>query len=104
MVRITHPFHPLYGREYRLVTYRKNWGEDRLYFHNEEGRLVGVPAHWTDFFGLDPFQEVAAGDQRAQPGVLQLLGSPEYPPMDAKDRQVPSRQCEAAAVMSNSVP
>jgi hypothetical protein len=73
MVKITHPFHPLYGREYRLITYRKNWGEDRLYFHSEEGRLVGIPAHWTDFFGLDPFQEVAAGRAHFRPGDLLVL-------------------------------
>ena len=73
MVRITHPFHPLCGREYRLITYRKNWGEDRLYFHNEEGRLVGIPVHWTDFFGLDAFQEVAAGRAHFRPEELLVL-------------------------------
>jgi uncharacterized protein DUF5372 len=61
MVRITHPFHPLFGREYGLVTYRKTWGEDRVYFHNEAGQFVGLPAHWTDFYPADPFLVVAAG-------------------------------------------
>ena len=73
MVRITHPFHPLFGREYGLVSYRNAWGEDRVYFHNEAGKLIGVPAHWTDFFPVDPFQVVAAGRSLFRPTELQLL-------------------------------
>jgi transposase len=33
---VTHPFHPLHGREFSLVTYRHNWGENRVYFHQGE--------------------------------------------------------------------
>jgi len=73
MVRITHPFHPLFGREYGLVTHKKTWGEDRVYFHNELGQLVGLPAHWTDFFPVDPFQVVAAGRAHLRPRELLLL-------------------------------
>src|ERR1700692_2292223 len=40
---ITHPHHPLRGQKFRLVTYRHNWGEDRVYFHNAEGRLSSIP-------------------------------------------------------------
>ena len=73
MVRITHPFHPLFGQEYELVTYRKNWGEDRVYVHNEAGELVGMPVHWTDFFPVDPFHVVAAGQSLFRPADLLLL-------------------------------
>lgn len=73
MVRITHAYHPLSGRQYRLVTHRKNWGEDRVYFEDEVGRLVGVPARWTDIFGVDPFKEVAAGRAHFRPADLLLL-------------------------------
>src|SRR5208282_4812472 len=31
--RVTHPFHPLCGREFTLVTYRRDWGGHRVYFH-----------------------------------------------------------------------
>ncbi|MGO9975990.1 MAG: DUF5372 family protein, partial [Solirubrobacteraceae bacterium] len=27
-VRVTHPFHPLCGREFEFVRQKKNWGED----------------------------------------------------------------------------
>ena len=58
---MTHPFHPLCGREYALVTYRHNWGEDRAYYHDDEGRLRSVPAEWTSLGADDPFVVVAAG-------------------------------------------
>jgi hypothetical protein len=59
--RVTHPFHPLYGREFTLLTFRLNWGEQRVYFHDDAGRLVALPAHWTSIFPADPFVLCAAG-------------------------------------------
>ena len=59
--RITHPFHPLCGREFTLVTFRLNWGEQRVYFHDDTGRLIGLPAQWTDVFPADPFVAISAG-------------------------------------------
>jgi hypothetical protein len=44
---VTHPFHPLCGRELSLVTYRHNWRERRVYFHDEQGRLTSLPVSWT---------------------------------------------------------
>lgn len=58
---MTHPFHPLCGREYDLVTYRHNWSESRAYFHDDQGRLKSVPADWTSLGADDPFVVVAAG-------------------------------------------
>jgi hypothetical protein len=58
---VTHPFHPLQGREFALVTYRHNWGEDRVYFHDERGNLTSLPASWTSVGAKDPFREIAAG-------------------------------------------
>ena len=43
------------------MTYRHNWAEDRVYYYAEDGRLVSVPAAWTDVFPLDPFVAVSAG-------------------------------------------
>jgi hypothetical protein len=58
---VTHPFHPLYGREFELVTYRQNWGEDRVYFHDDEGRLRALSASWTSLAADDPFVAVSGG-------------------------------------------
>jgi Family of unknown function (DUF5372) len=43
------------------VTYRRNWGEHRVYFHDDTGRLVSLPALWTSVFPADPFVAVSAG-------------------------------------------
>jgi len=58
---VTHPFHPLLGREFKIVTVRQNWGEHRVYYHDEDKRLRSIPAAWTSVFGEDPFVMVAAG-------------------------------------------
>lgn len=59
--RVTHPFHPLFGREFELLEYRNNWGEDRVYFHAAEGQVRSMLASFTDAGGLDPFVSIAAG-------------------------------------------
>jgi hypothetical protein len=43
------------------VTYRHNWGEHRVYFHDDSVRLVSLPAQWTSLLSLDPFVAIAAG-------------------------------------------
>jgi hypothetical protein len=43
------------------VTYRNNWGEQRVYFHDADGRLTALPAAWTDVFSPDPFVVISAG-------------------------------------------
>jgi hypothetical protein len=69
---VTHPFHPLYGREFELVVYRQNWGEDRVHLHDESGVLFSLPAGWTDAAAADPFVVIAAG--RCPFTVAGLLG------------------------------
>jgi len=58
---IIHPHHPLKGQEFKLVTYRHNWGEDRVYFHDAKGRLNSIPACWTTVVAPDPFVAMAGG-------------------------------------------
>ena len=58
---ITHPFHPLRGREFELVDSRWSWGKEWMYCADDEGRLFAVPAQWTDRAQPDPFVMVAAG-------------------------------------------
>ena len=58
---MTHPFHPLYGRDFEFVVHRQNWGEDRVHLHDENGQLFSLPAGWTDAAAPDPFVVVAAG-------------------------------------------
>ena len=44
-----------------MVACRSNWGEDRVYFHDEHGRLCSMPARWTDRAPVDPFLVAAGG-------------------------------------------
>lgn len=45
---MTHRFHPLFGRDFEFVTYRQNWGEDRVHLHDANGELFSLPAGWTE--------------------------------------------------------
>jgi hypothetical protein len=58
---VTHPFHPLAGRDFEFVEHRQNWGEDRVHLHDENGQLFSLPAGWTDAAAADPFVVIAAG-------------------------------------------
>jgi len=59
--RVTHPYHPLFQQEFELVSYRQNWGEDRVWFQDKVGRLHSLPTSWTDVGAVDPFVAIAAG-------------------------------------------
>ena len=58
---MTHPFHPLCGRDFEFVAYRQNWGEDRVHLRDADGQLFSLPAGWTDVVAADPFVVIAAG-------------------------------------------
>ena len=41
------------------MTYRHNWGEDRVSFHDAAGHWTSVPAAWTTVLPQDPFVVMA---------------------------------------------
>jgi hypothetical protein len=59
--RVTHPYHPLFQQEFELVSYRQDWGEDRVWFQDKLGSLHSLPTSWTDVGAVDPFVALAAG-------------------------------------------
>ncbi len=61
LFRVVHPYHPLGGQEFQLVTYKHTWGEHRVYFHDQKGELRSLPARWTSVAAKDPFVELSAG-------------------------------------------
>ena len=73
--RVTHPFHPLRGREFEVLDERWSWGKEWLYCSDDDGRLFAVPAQWTDRAQPDPFVVVAAG--RACSRMEDLVGLAE---------------------------
>ncbi len=70
-MRITHPFHPLYGREYEYFRERRAWGEERVYVKDEHGVVHSLPCAWTSAAAADPFVVIAAGRCRVR--VVDLL-------------------------------
>jgi len=70
VVRITHPFHPLSGKQFDLVEHRCIFAESYLYFHDECGYLRVIPAVWTDFVKADVQVEMAGGRSPLHAGCL----------------------------------
>jgi hypothetical protein len=58
---ITHPFHPLCGKQFVLATRRQAWGEDRINYFNSQGKLCSILAAWTSLANKDYFLEASAG-------------------------------------------
>ena len=52
------------------MTCRQNWGEDRVYFHDEEKRLRSIPRQWTSLRTPDLFVEVSDGRSAFRVGDL----------------------------------
>ncbi len=69
--QITHPYHPLTGREFGLVTWRRNWSEDRVYFLDDDERLRSLPSQWTSLAPEDP--AMAMGVESAHFRLAELL-------------------------------
>lgn len=59
--RITHPFHPLFGAEYELVTRKLTWGEDRVFYYDSGGKLKSLLTNVTDVSSKDAFDRISAG-------------------------------------------
>ena len=59
--RVTHPFHPLHGQRFPLITIRHNWGNDRVCYRDQDGQLASLPAGWTDVVAPDPVVALSAG-------------------------------------------
>ena len=58
---MTHPFHPLLGREFVFLAMRQTWSEDRVFVLDENGRQCSFPVGWTDAVEPDVFVSFAAG-------------------------------------------
>jgi Family of unknown function (DUF5372) len=61
MVRVTHSFHPWFGREFVFLAVRQTWSEDRVFFLDSDGRQYSLPVGWTDAVEPDVFVVMAAG-------------------------------------------
>ena len=73
--RVTHPFHPLFGHQFKLVTYRNNWAERHVYYKDSKERLRCMPAEWTDIGPQDPYIALSQGRSFFRIEDLLELGS-----------------------------
>ena len=71
--RITHPFHPLCGREFEGIAFFTAFREGRVSYHDDNGLLVSLPISWTDRSGVDPFVVIANGRALFRPADLLAL-------------------------------
>lgn len=58
---MTHPYHPLCGRTFELAAQNREFGEDRVFYRDTDGRMRYLPARWTSLAVPDPFVMAAAG-------------------------------------------
>ena len=58
--RVTHPFHPLFGREFELINSSCCWGDERVFYVDETDEVRSLPARWTSIAVDDPFVVVSA--------------------------------------------
>jgi Family of unknown function (DUF5372) len=56
-----------------LVSLRHTWGEDRVFFLDEQGTQRSLPRAWTDVADPDPFVMLAAGRSSLRVADLLLL-------------------------------
>ena len=71
LVRITHPFHPLSGRQLPCVGERYNRYGMTLLLQIDDESVCSVLPQWTDVVAVDP--EIAMGGHRALFRVVDLL-------------------------------
>ena len=58
---MTHPYHPLRGQTFGLAAQNKEFGEDRVFYRDTDGRMRYLPRGWTSLAAPDPFVIAAAG-------------------------------------------
>ena len=71
LVRITHPFHPLSGKELACVGERHNRYGKRLLLRVDDATVCSVPPQWTDLAAPDP--EIVISEHRALFRLADLL-------------------------------
>ena len=61
MFRVEHPFHPMHGQVFELISCSIAWGEERVMFEDGRGCTRTLPVTWTSLAAPDPFVVMARG-------------------------------------------
>ena len=60
-VTITHPFHPLSGKELKILKTRKIEGKIFLVLQSEQIGIFNIPTEWTNYFSADQEKSIIPG-------------------------------------------
>ena len=99
---MTHPFHPLSGRQLVCVGERYNRYGKRLLLQGDDGHLCSVPPQWTDLVMPDP--EVTLGGGRALLRLADLLELAELVERLRGEHGLASRKSNHAACVKRNTP
>jgi hypothetical protein len=100
---VTHPFHPLVGRELVCVGERYNRYGVRLLLRIDDDRLCAVPPRWTDAVAPDP--EVVLGNSRGLLRVADLLGLADLVSrLVAREQRARPRNANDVATVTSTTP
>ncbi len=61
----------MFGHEFDLVNVTHCWGDDRVFYVDENDQVRALPARWTDVVADDPFVVVSA--ERSDLRIADLL-------------------------------
>ena len=65
----------MFGKVFALVDRRRTWGEDRVYYHDDAGKLCRINAQWTSAAEVDLFVLTSAGRSSLRVSdLLELVG------------------------------
>jgi hypothetical protein len=78
--QVTHPFHPLFGRQFEEEGRTSRWGEERVWFRSgRRGSRQTIPLRFTSLAAPDPYVHIGGGRSWHRVEDLlrlrQLLGS-----------------------------
>ena len=72
---MTHPFHPLHGREFDLIEVTAVLGVGLVHYTADDGTLRTIREAFTSAAAMDPFARVAAGRSAFRVSDLLALAS-----------------------------
>ena len=72
---MTHPFHPLHGREFELVEIKSVMGVEWVQYTGDDGALCSIRQAWTSVACDDPFVRVGSGRSAFRVSDLLALGA-----------------------------
>ena len=58
---ITHPFHPLKGKEFKIVDIKEYWGKKYVIFSLNGRNGKSIPIEWTNLAPQDLFIKISKG-------------------------------------------